>query len=158
MVSSTLRITAGALALAAAGVWWWPAEDDAGVAAVPSASAAAAAPAVGVAADVQGLSPLQAALRAAAAQVCADGCEEPQAAEPAVITTVAAAEAEALPLDLDAWSLAPEPLQAIDEQVAAAGSAPRPLFNTPPAPDENDAAPADETDPYAPPTHEPAED
>ncbi|WP_341890740.1 hypothetical protein [Variovorax sp. YR752] len=149
-------MTAGALALAAAGVWWWPAQEDDAMDPLSSAPAAATAPAGAVAAQVQGLSPLQAALRAAAAQVCADGCDEPQAAEPAAITTVAAAEPVPQPPDLDAWSLAPEPLQAVDEQMAAAGNAPRPLFNTPPMPDENDPAPADETDPYAPPAEDPA--
>lgn len=155
MVSRPLRISTGALALAAASVCWWLAGDN-GVAVVSPASAEVSEPAVPLAAEAVGLSPLQAALRTAAAQVCADGCEAPQAADPAAIDIVATTEPVALPPDLDAWSLAPEPLQVVDEQLAAARNAPR-LFNTPPAPDENDLAPADESDPYAPPADEPAE-
>jgi hypothetical protein len=158
MVRRTLRIAAGALALVVAAAWWWPDEDDRGIAAVPSQSTAATAfgPEAAQVAAPADATPLQAAFIAAAARVCADGCEEPQAAERAAVTTFAAAEPEALPLDLDAWSLAPEPLRVADEQVAAALSAPRPLFNTPSTPDENDATPTDETDPYASPAEEPA--
>jgi hypothetical protein len=145
MVRQQLRIVAGALALAAAAAWW-PADDDGGVAVAPAASTTAT-PMPGMpealrsvaAADVTSL---QAALIAAAARVCADGCEEAQVAP--------------LPADLDAWSLAPEPTAAITEQTGARQGAPSPLFNTPPAPDDHDPTPADESDPYAPPAEEPA--
>lgn len=156
MVRRELRISAGAVVLGAAGVCWWLAGDT-GVAAVPSASAEVSEPAVPLAAEAVSPSLLQAALRIAAAQVCADGCEEPEAAEPAAIAIVATEGPARLPIDLDAWSLAPEPLQVIDEQRAAERNAPRRLYNTPPAPDENDPTPADEHDPYEPLVEEPAE-
>lgn len=95
---------------------------------------------------------LQSALGAAAAKVCADGCEEPPAPT-APPTAVAAAEAVALPADLDAWALSPAPLL-----VATATPAATRLFNTPPAPDEHDPTPADESDPYATPVEPPAQE
>lgn len=158
MVSRQLRIVAGALALAAAAAWW-PADDDDGVAVAPAASTAAV-PTPGVPEASRSAAPadvtsLQAALIAAAARVCADGCEEPPAVEQAP-STVVLAQVAPLPADLDAWSLTPEPAAAIAEPTAARQNAPSPLFNTPPAPDEHDPTPADESDPYAPPAEEPA--
>lgn len=158
MVRHQRRIAAGALALAVAAAWW-PADDDGGDAVAPTASTAAT-PIPGVPeasrsevpADVASL---QAALLAAAARVCADGCEEPAAVEQAPSTMVHAQVAP-LPADLDAWSLAPEPAVAVADQTGAGQRVPSPLFNTPPAPDEHDATPADESDPYAPPAEEPA--
>jgi len=101
------------------------------------------------AATAAGETSLQAAWAAAAARVCADGCDAPPAAEPAQ-GAVVLAQAAALPADLDAWSLAPEPMAA----VIAEQDAERPLFNTPPVPDEHDPTPADESDPYAPPAEQ----
>jgi hypothetical protein len=156
MVRRELRLLAGALALAGAAAWWWPADDDRGAAAAPSLSTAATvfvpeAAQVAAPADVTSL---QAALIAAAARVCAEGCDEPPLAEPAR-STVVLAQVAPLPADLDAWSLVPEPMAA-----ASAGAdelaAPRPLFNTPPVPDEHDPTPADESDPDAPPAEQAA--
>jgi hypothetical protein len=158
MVRRQLRIAAGALALATAAVWW-SADGDDGVAVAPAA-ATAATPVPGVAEASRSEAPedvtsLHAALIAAAARVCADGCEETPAAEPAPGTAVLAQVAP-LPADLDAWSLTPEPAAATAEQTAARQDAPSPRFNTPPVPDEHDATPADESNPYAPPAEEPA--
>lgn len=158
MVRRPLRIAAGALALAAAAAWWL-ADEEGGLAVAPAASTATT-PIAGASEALRSAAPadvtsLQAALIAAAARVCADGCEDTPSVEPAP-GMVAHAQVAPLPAELDAWSLAPEPTVAVGEPGAARQSTPLPLFNTPPAPDDHDTTPADESDPYAPPVEDPA--
>lgn len=150
MVRLAHALAAGAATLA---LGWLAAGDEDTTTAQPAivvatGSGSVEEPQVPAPAPVQQTVP--SALAEAAARLCADGCDEPAVPrqDPAAATPVAVAVAQ--PADLDAWALSPEPLQAAGEP---APSPPR-LFNTPPAPDEQDATPADESDPYAPPPEE----
>lgn len=149
MVRLAHGLAAGAVTLALAGAWLAAGEDEplAEPAAVTTVVTSTPAAVAGRPAPTD-LS--QWALGAAAAKVCADGCDEQPAptSQPAVVV---AGEEVPLPVDLDAWALSPEPLR-----VATAPAVETPLFNTPPAPDENDPTPADESDPYAAPAEQAA--
>lgn len=151
MVRLAHGLAAGAVALAVAGAWL-AAADDGPVLAEVSPAPAASPPAAEAAGHAVPAEQLPSALALAAARLCADGCDAQPApsSELATVTTVEPV-AGVMPADPDAWSLSPEPLQ-----ITAAPLAVVRLFNLPPAPDEHDSAPADESDPYAPPAEPPA--
>ncbi|MFT3957453.1 MAG: hypothetical protein QM722_24645 [Piscinibacter sp.] len=141
---------AGAVALAVAGAWLMAADDEPVAAEAPLAAGVSSLPMQAV--DRQSpavVEPPPSALAVAAAQLCAGGCDA-QPAPGSEPSPVRIGEAVLQPVDLDAWSLSPEPLLVATAPVADAR-----LFNTPPAPDEHDTTPADETDPYAPPSEQP---
>ena len=157
MVRLAHGLAAGAVALAVAGDWL-AAADDEPVAAEVRVTAAASLPATAAATAAATIdppasaAPAPSALALAAARLCVDGCDEqpPPSSEPGAVTRIDVAILP-MPADLDAWALSPEPLQ-----IASVPPAVMRLFNTPPAPDENDSTPADESDPYAPPVELPA--
>lgn len=156
MVRVARALAAAAAAVVGAGAWWAAAFEEPVDAAAPPEARVAAVPAR----QAEPIAParwdvLQSALGAAAAGVCAQGCDEiPAPAAPTFQAgVVVSSEAVALPADLDVWALSPEPLL-----VATVPTAALRLFNTPPLPDEHDSTPADESDPYAPPVEQPAPD
>lgn len=152
MVKIVRHLLSGAVALAVAGAWLAAGDDEPVLAPAP-VTTAMSSPAGVVVDGAASADPAPSALAAAAARLCADGCDEQPAPESAP-DPVGSTEVVALPADLDAWSLAPEPLRL----AAAAPSTAVRLFNTPPAPDEHDTTPADESDPYAPPAESPSQE
>lgn len=151
MVRLAYGFAAGAVVLAVAGAWLMAADEEAAVVEAPVTAGVSQRP-MDVADRPATPDPQPpSALAMAAARLCADGCDEQPAPSSEPSPVVAGDPLPLLqPADLDAWSLSPEPLI-----VAAAPTADQPLFNRPPAPDEHDATPADETDPYAPPAEQP---
>jgi hypothetical protein len=153
IMRTDLWIAAGAVAAAAVLALAWPAPEVA-----PTGSAAQAA---GPAAPAASAARAAAERLAAAARLCADGCDAlPSAsgdgavdAAPIVQADVALAAADlpALPSDLDDWALHPEAVPVPGEAPVVVR-----LHNVPVEPDDLDATPADESDPEAPPVEAPA--
>jgi hypothetical protein len=153
IMRTDLWIAAGAVAAAAVLALAWPAPEV-----VPNG---AAAPAAQHATPAASAARASAERLAAAARLCAEGCDAlpsatgDGAADAAPIVpadvTLAAADLPALPGELDDWALHPDAVPVAGEATVVVR-----LHNLPPEPDDFDATPADESDPDAPPVEAPA--